>query len=121
MVKHFVTAGLLVVLSACSDATEPVETTNVGVIDNSFTPAANSVAPNQTVTWTWNGSNSHNVTFDDSSIGSSATQMTGTFSTSFPAAGEYTYYCTVHGRDVMSGSVVAGSGSASNGGTGGGY
>ena len=113
MGKHLITAGLVLVLSGCG-TNEPVVTTDIGVLDNSFTTPSNRVATNATVTWTWSGSNLHNVTFDDSSIEDSDTQMSGTFSTSFPAAGEYTYYCTVHGRDVMSGRVVAGDANASS-------
>ena len=41
----------------------PVATTEVSVRDNFFTPASIMVAPGATVTWTWAGSDAHNVTF----------------------------------------------------------
>ncbi len=120
MIKRYFTVGLLVALGGCSDATdptpEPVTTAAVRVIDNRFDPGANRVDPNKTVTWTWNGNNQHNVTFDDSSIGNSATLAYGTFSKSFGTDGEYTYYCTIHGRTVMSGAVVVGASNVSGSG-----
>lgn len=103
---------LLVALfaAACGDdsptAAAPTGTTQVTVVDNSFNPSTNQIDPGQTVTWTWNGTNPHSVTFDDMTIASSATQTAGTFAQTFDVAGEYTYYCTVHGRAVMSGRVV---------------
>ncbi|MEN8376593.1 MAG: plastocyanin/azurin family copper-binding protein [Gemmatimonadota bacterium] len=99
----------------CSDAAGPpddegpTQTTSVSVLDNRFAPPANAIAPGATVTWSWGGSNPHNVTFDDDAIGNSSTQTGGSFQKAFADAGEYTYFCTVHGRSVMSGRVVVGS------------
>lgn len=116
--QRFITLGLIVALSSCNDATQPtpeaVATAEVRVVDNSFAPAANRVDIDESVTWTWSGSNPHNVTFDGQSIGNSDTQTAGTFSKSFATSGEYTYYCTVHGRSVMSGSVVVGDANGRN-------
>ena len=94
--------------AACGedDLTTPNETTQVAVVDNSFNPADNEIDPGQTVTWTWNGNNPHNVTFDDTTLTNSTTQTGGMFSQRFDVGGEYTYFCTVHGRAVMSGRVV---------------
>lgn len=79
----------------------------VAVRDNFFEPAT-VTAPltdgEASVTWTWNGTNPHNVTFDAGGP-NSETQSSGTFSRVFTEAGSFTYYCTVHGREVMSGSV----------------
>ena len=86
----------------------PVRTTSVGVQDNRFSPSSNAVDPGATVTWSWGGSNPHNVTFDDASIADSPTQTDGNFQQTFPDDGEFTYFCTVHGRAVMSGRVVVG-------------
>ncbi len=97
------------------------ETNQVGVVDNRFDPTGNRVDPGQTVTWTWGGSNSHNVTFDDASLTNSVTQMQGTHTQAFPDEGEFTYYCTVHGRSVMSGTVVVGGQSPQTPTGGGGY
>jgi len=64
--------------------------------------------PGETVTWRWTGSNQHNVTFDDPTIGNSATQTAGTFTRTFtpaPSGSSFTYYCTIHGRQAMSGII----------------
>jgi plastocyanin len=94
-----------------SGGSQPVATTQVTIADNRFTPSANSVNAGQTVQWTWTGSNPHNVTFDNASVGNSPTQTTGTHSRTFASTGEFSYYCSVHGRSVMSGRVVVGAGS----------
>ena len=124
-----VIVGIVGLVPACGDSTTqpgpgpsgPAVTTAVNVIDNSFSPTSNAVSTGETVTWTWNGSNSnsHNVTFDDPSIGNSATKTSGSFARTFNAVGDFTYYCTVHGRAVMSGKVTAGI--SGNGGAGSGY
>lgn len=77
----------------------------ISVRDNSFSPNATTVAPGTTVTWTWSGSNPHNVTFDDGSNVASDTQSSGTFSRTFQNAGTYNYHCTVHGA-AMSGTIT---------------
>ena len=74
----------------------PIQTTSVAVSDNQFSPAAIQVSPGATVTWTWiQGAALHNVTFSSgtpsANLGSNAT-----FNRSFPAAGTFTYQCTLH-------------------------
>jgi plastocyanin len=76
---------------------------SITVADNSFTPSETTVSVGTTVTWTWNASTQHNVTFNDGSA--SATQASGTFARAFNAAGTYNYHCTIHGAS-MSGSVT---------------
>lgn len=76
----------------------------VDVNDNSFSPTSATICAGQQVNWTWRGGNQHNVTFDAGGP-NSATQTTGTFSRTFPAAGTFTYVCTIHGSS-MSGTVV---------------
>ncbi len=121
--------ALFVAVAACGDDADPptgpdddgpTATASISVVDNSFNPGANAVDVGQTVTWTWAGSAPHNVTFDDSSVGNSSTQTDGSFQRTFDAAGAFTYYCAVHGRAVMSGSVVVGDGGVAMG-TGAGY
>ncbi len=103
-----------VALVACGDADgggvpveppDPTETKNVSLVDNQFVPRANKVAAGETVTWTWNGNNPHNVTFDDGPPHSS-TLNTGIFNRTFDDPGTFTYWCTIHGRSVMSGAVT---------------
>lgn len=81
--------------------------TSVTVGWSSFSPTAAAVAVGGTVTWTWNtcteGSYTgdacatHNVTFNNASVGGSSSQNQGTWSRQFAAAGTYPYYCTIHG------------------------
>ena len=92
---------------------------SVTVGNNFYNPANLSVATGAKVTWQWAmGDMEHTVTFDDAAPGSPR-QSSGTFERTFSTAGTYTYFCQVHGRAVMSGSVTVGSSSGS-GGTGGG-
>jgi len=82
----------------------PVETTSVMVRDNFFEPSAIRVAPGATVTWTFSGSEQHNVTFSNPAIQSSENQSSGLHSAAMPAtAGTYTYSCSLHAG--MNGSV----------------
>ena len=77
----------------------------VNVHDNTFDPTGATVARNGSVRWTWRGRNQHSVTFDDGSQ-SQNPKSNGTFTRRFTDAGIFTYYCSVHGRDVMSGRVT---------------
>ncbi len=94
----------------------PTATNQITITDaNSFNPGVVTVPAGTTVTWTWSSCSadgyggysactSHNVTFDDGSNISSATQNSGTFSRTFAAAGTYKYHCSIHGA-AMSGEV----------------
>ena len=75
----------------------------VSIGDNFFDPTGATVAAGGTITWTWNGSVSHNVTFPTGT--NSATQSSGTFSRTFATAGSFDYLCTIHGS-AMSGTIV---------------
>jgi plastocyanin len=72
-----------------------------------FSPATVDIAAGGTVTWTWAAENTmpHNVTSSDGRFSGSVTQVHGTFSSTFAAAGSYPYFCTVHGQ-IMSGTVI---------------
>src|SRR5690242_618737 len=108
-------AVLAAILAACGGdghgssttditGTPPSTSDAIRVVDNSFTPAATTVPPGTTVTWTWVGTREdHNVTFADGTA--SATQASGTYQRTFAAAGSYAYHCTIHGTP-MSGVVT---------------
>jgi plastocyanin len=73
----------------------PVATNQVGVSDNTFSPASIVVSAGTTVTWTWAaGAAPHNVTFSDGN--NSGDKSTGTFSRTFSTAGTFNYSCTLH-------------------------
>lgn len=67
--------------------------TEVDVVDNRFEPEVLSVEPGDTVTWTWQGQNPHDVVGD---VFGSDIQTTGTFTHTFEDPGEYDYVCTIH-------------------------
>jgi plastocyanin len=89
-----------------SDTTGALDTASVLIFDNGYSPTAVAVAPGGTVTWVWTGNNAHGVTFDDATITPSTIQSTGTFTVRFPRAGIFSFFCTVHGRTVESGTVT---------------
>jgi plastocyanin len=100
---------LLLALAACgsdpSGPAGPVETREVTVIDNDFVPRDIRIAEADTVTWTWTGTEPHTVTFDDPDLLGSAVLTSGIHRVRFEFPGTFTYYCAVHGREVMAGSV----------------
>jgi plastocyanin len=75
----------------------------VNVVDDQFVNNSVRVLEGGTVTWTWQGNNLHNVTFQGGQA--SETQTDGTFEREFPTAGVFRYMCTVHGA-AMSGTVT---------------
>src|SRR4051812_40441511 len=54
----------------------PVATNAVTVNDNFFEPASAQVSVNTTVTWTWKGQIEHNVTFNNTALGTSGNKTT---------------------------------------------
>lgn len=86
----------------------PGPSATVSVNDDFFSPASVSVSRGAgvaTVTWQWYGAEAHSVIFDAGGPNAPA-QTTGTFQRQFSSAGQFTYYCSVHGRSVMSGTVI---------------
>jgi plastocyanin len=96
-----VAAALTFGISACGggDGGGSATPGQVSVVDNAFKPAKTTVAPGDTVTWTWNGKVSHNVTpigDNRSEWKASKTQKDGTYDVTFEKAGTYQYLCTLH-------------------------
>ncbi|HEY7859999.1 MAG TPA: plastocyanin/azurin family copper-binding protein [Gemmatimonadaceae bacterium] len=88
------------------DSAGALDTASVVIFDNGYSPNATLVSPGGSVTWVWTGGNAHSVVFDNTDLSASSVQVTGTFRQNFPRAGIYSYYCSVHGRSVMSGTVT---------------
>jgi len=88
------------------DSAGALDTATVVIFDNGFSPTSTLVSPGGSVTWVWTGGNAHSVVFDNTDLSSSSVQVTGSFRQNFPRAGIYSYYCSVHGRSVMSGTVT---------------
>jgi len=83
--------------------TTPSTSSEIRVLDNSYSPSATTVAAGTAVTWTWGGTTAHDVTFDDGP--KSSTQVAGNYQRTFAAAGSFPYHCSVHGAS-MSGTVT---------------
>jgi len=83
-------------------ATAPPVRDSVAVKDNFFQPDSVILQVNDTVYWTWAGTQQHNVTFGPGMA--SATQSSGTYSKQFTATGKFGYTCTLHA--AMKGVVV---------------
>lgn len=93
-------------LSCSKKSTNPgggsgfVSTTNISILDNSFSPRNDSVAVGTTITWTYSvsASNPHTVTSDQVGLFGSGTLSTSgaTFTHTFNAAGDFGYHCTIH-------------------------
>lgn len=91
----------------------PSVTVNVGnvffqsVNNGSTDPAIDTVAAGGTVNWTWTEIGTHSVRFDDTALPESPelTESGSVYSVAFPAAGTYTYDCSIHGS-VMAGTIV---------------
>lgn len=75
--------------------------TEVAIEDNRFSPSSIEIAPDTTVTWTWEGDSKHNVYGDGLE---SPTQDSGTYQHTFTDPGTYNYECTLH--PGMKGRVV---------------
>ncbi|MGH7622776.1 MAG: cupredoxin domain-containing protein, partial [Gemmatimonadaceae bacterium] len=88
------------------DSAGLLDTASVIIFDNGYSPTAVGVSPGGTVTWVWTGNNAHGVTFDDATISPSTIQSVGTYTVRFPRVGIFSFYCTVHGRTVESGTVT---------------
>ena len=124
-----VAAAALLGCSGDSGPSQPGDTGDngptVAVLNNLFDPATIEVPVNSTVTWQWSSAGiEHNVTFQSGP--SSGNRASGSFARLFDAAGSYSYVCTIHGAQVMSGVVnvatgAGGSGGGGDGGGGGGY
>ena len=101
---------LAIALSVLPFISAPAATTNVNVGPGfAFTPPAVTVAPGDTVVWTFLGF--HTTTSDTSTgaeVWNSGPMSTGTFSHTFTVPGTYPYYCSLHsspGGTFMNGSV----------------
>lgn len=101
-------AGVLAValLSCGKSATSAgaAHTLTVSVRDAGFSPSLDSVSAGDTVTWTWQGSSAHDLTFQDT-LGSVGAQVSGTSERVFPSVGIYHYRCQLHSSSYTSGMI----------------
>lgn len=115
---------LLLVLAAaalhgCGDSEAPSTPAipacgTIEVVDNAYSPKICTAKVGQTVQWVWKGQMDHDVVSGtksgntctkDTKFPSSALQITGTYSHTFTAAGDYPYFCTPHCAVDMVGTI----------------
>jgi adhesin/invasin len=87
-------------LNFSATATAAPTTAAVSVVNNSFNPAALTIAAGTTVIWTWSSTAlDHNVKPDGTIPTTSGSPMNGpaTYQFKFDIPGTYRYYCQVHG------------------------
>ena len=92
--------------TATGNPAPPPPAASITVGDNFYNANDVSINVGETVLWTWAGSNPHSVTFDPPQNSDSGIQTSGTSTLQFNSASTFTYFCTVHGRAIMSGQVV---------------
>lgn len=113
-------AMLAMLASACSndDSSGPVDdgtfTGTIHVLDNRFSPSSVTIAVGDSVTWRWEGSNTHTVTHgtsptvppDDQKLFDSPFQSSGTFGFRFNNPGTFAYLCRPHYSMGMKGTIT---------------
>lgn len=88
-------------------ANAPPSGVTVAVTNFQFTPPSATVTAGGTVTWNFN-QGIHNVTWVAGGFTDSGDLGSGTYQVTFPSAGTYSYYCSIHGApgSGMSGSIT---------------
>lgn len=88
-------------------ATAASSAVSVAVTNNLFTPMDATVAAGGTVTWNFN-QGTHNVTWVSGGFADSGNKSSGTHQVTFANAGNFDYYCSIHGApgSGMHGSVT---------------
>lgn len=101
-----VVAGVLVSCKSTT-ASGTAHSLTVSVRDNTFSPKVDSISVGDSVTFTWQGSQMHDLVFQDTTIGNvSAPQSSGSAKRGFAAPGIYLYRCTLHSSDFNTGSMI---------------
>jgi plastocyanin len=100
-------AGLAFGLLLMASAPARADTVDVSIVGFSFAPQEVNIQVGDTVRWTNNSGNFHDVTANDGSFGNSAS-TSFTYAHTFDEAGTFGYYCSLHGgpNAGMSGTVV---------------
>jgi plastocyanin len=86
----------------------------VNIHDDAFDPAQVDIAPGTTITWVNNDDEAHTVTADDGLFDSGRLEPGDSYSVWFDGSGTVAYHCEPHPH--MTGGVVVGEASSSNGG-----
>ena len=104
-----VMVGSLLILGPATESRAASQT--VTVLDNRFAPQEVHIDPGDTIVWTHQGQNTHDIRADDGSFKSGIMNTRDTFRHTFPDEGFYYYHCNLHGSKKkvgMWGLVVVG-------------
>ena len=82
---------------------------NVNIDDNAFEPKRLEISVGTEVTWVNQDDVQHTVTADDEGFESKKLDEGDEFSNRFTDDGSFDYFCEIHGKDVMSGTIVVSS------------
>ena len=72
---------------------------DVSIKDGKFSPAAVSIAVNDSVEWTNDDNRDHRIVAGDGSFDSGTIKPGKTFAVKFTKAGTFSYACTLHPRE----------------------
>ncbi len=79
----------------------------VSIVDFGFEPDDFTATAGEPVKWQNTGDAQHTVAFEDDSVVDSGNLDAGAeFSRTFEDAGEFAYFCSIHGKDRMSGTIT---------------
>lgn len=92
--------------SSSSSSTGGSSGHTVTIQNFAFRPAALTVSPGTTVTWTNQDTDTHTVTADDKKFDSKNLAQGKTFSMQFQTAGTHKYHCSIH--SYMTGTITVG-------------
>ncbi len=96
------TISVLVLWTAVASAPLGAATFDVQVVNFRYQPNDLTIQPGDTVRWTNSGSGMHDVRADDGSFSNGGPSFNFTFSRTFPATGQFPYYCSVHSAPGLS-------------------
>ncbi|HEX6207467.1 MAG TPA: cupredoxin domain-containing protein [Actinomycetota bacterium] len=113
-------AASVLLLAACGGDDDPTVEggddaggaggTQVAMVDNNFAPSSLELTAGEEVTISTpnNGQNPHSFTIDDLGVDTGELAAGESSEVTFTVPeGETQYYCTVHGAEVMSGTITA--------------
>lgn len=83
-----------------------IDDVNVSIEGFAYSPERVEIDTGQEVTWINEDDAPHTVTAKNESFDSGNLATGDEFSERFTETGEFAYFCTVHGEDTMSGTVV---------------
>ena len=88
--------------------TPPPATHDVSMGDDFFTPAPVTISVGDTIRWTNGGDDRHTTTSYDGLWDSLDLKTGASYSQTFPVAGTFQYFCTIHGGKMQATVIVQG-------------